>query len=262
MTYSRELKLALELAQEAGKVQVGARLDRTAVDRKSDKSPVTDVDRRCEDLIRQGLLRAFPDDGFLGEESGETQGKTGRTWIVDPLDGTRPFIRGIPTYSSLIALEEGDEPAVGVIHLPAMRETYWASKGSGAFFNGESIRVSTTTALSHAMGSSLGYVEKPHSPMSQRLIDLMREWDYAYGFMDNYSYACVAAGRIDVCVNMLDKPWDCAAAACIVAEAGGSYSDVHGARSFRNGSVVVSNGLLHAQVVAYLNEIPSEPSRT
>jgi|WetSurMetagenome_2_1015567.scaffolds.fasta_scaffold00150_8 histidinol-phosphatase len=251
MPYDKELNSALEAARAAGKIQIGSRGRIGAVQRKSDDSPVTAVDRKCEAIIRDALLKRFPADGFLGEETGCEAGTSGRTWIVDPLDGTRPYTRGIPTYSSLIALEDGDELAVGCMHLPALGETYWAKKGGGAFCNGIPIRVSREKRLSRVIGSGLGFVEKAAARDGKRLLSLMKTWDYAYGFMDAYSYGGVAYGRLDVCVNLLDKPWDCAAAACIVSEAGGAYSDVKGNRSVRNGSVILSNGFVHDAVVEY-----------
>jgi myo-inositol-1(or 4)-monophosphatase len=255
MGYENELKLARDIALKAGRLQLDGRGSLGNVDRKSDDSPVTEVDRKCEALIRDSLLKSFPADGFLGEETGQHKGTSGRTWIVDPLDGTRPYIRGIPTYSVLIALEDADEPVVGVLHLPALGETYWAHKGGQAFFNGNPIHVSTTPELSRALASSLGFVERADTPEAASLMKLMRNWDYAYGFMDVYSYACVAAGRLDLCVNLLDKPWDCAAAACVVKAAGGRYSDISGNENIHNGTIVLSNGILHDAVLTYFHDV-------
>ncbi len=253
MDYASELNLALELARKAGEIQLAGRHGTLGVERKSDDSPVTAVDRACEDLILNSLSDAFPTDGFLGEETGNHTGTSGRTWIVDPVDGTRPFIRGIPTYACLIALEAEGEPVVGVIHLPAMKETYYASRGAGAFLDGQPIRVSATKDLARATGSALGHIERQQEPIGQRLISAMATWDYAYGFMDAYSYGSVTAGRLDFCVNLLDKAWDCAPAACVVTEAGGTYSDIDGHRSVHNGSFVLSNGHLHDTVLAQLH---------
>jgi fructose-1,6-bisphosphatase/inositol monophosphatase family enzyme len=193
----------------------------------------------------------FPADGFLGEETGEDKGLSGRKWIVDPLDGTRPFIRGIPTHSALIALEDGDDMTVGCMNLPALGEIYWASKGGGAFLNGNPLHVSDVAALPSVMGSALGFVEKNGTHQAAKLIELMGAWGYAYGFMDAYSYGCIAAGRLDAAVNLLDKPWDCAAAVCVVEEAGGRFSDISGAASVHNGSCILTNGLVHDAVLEY-----------
>lgn len=250
MTYDAELKAALAAAKAAGDIQLDSRKNIHAVDTKQDASPVTEVDKKCETVVRDMLRRQFPSDGFLGEETGSEAGVSGRTWIVDPLDGTRPYLRGIPTHSVLIALEDGGEPVVGCIHLPALSETFRAIKGGGAYCNNRPIRVSQTKDLSRAMGSALGFVEAS-SRESELLLSLMKTWDYAYGFMDAYSYGGVACGRLDVCVNLLDKPWDCAAAACIVSEAGGRFSDLRGNRTIHSGSVIISNGFVHDAVVEY-----------
>lgn len=255
MHYTKELEVALALARQAGDIQLAGQQEALNIERKTDDSPVTHVDRACENLILEGVSQAFPEDGFLGEETGAHNGKSGRTWIVDPLDGTRPFIRGIPTYACLIALEAGDDIVVGVMHLPALKETYAASLGGGAFLNDQPIRVSDTRTLNLAMASALGEIERQDEPIGRDLLTAMQEWDYVYGFMDAYSYGCVAAGRLDLCVNLLDRPWDCAPAACIVTEAGGTYSDIDGNRSIHNGSMIVSNGHLHEAILARLHQI-------
>ncbi len=256
MKYTKELAMAIDLAEQAGVIQQKYQATQLSPEYKADHSPVTIVDRRCEERIRSGLLNAFPRDGFIGEESGTIEGTSGRRWIVDPLDGTRPFIRGIPTYSTLIGLEDHGIPVVGVIHLPALKQTCWAGKGHGAFNNGTPIHVSTTPTLRKAMGSALGFIEHDSENLRKRLLSCMRTWNYAYGFMDAFSYACCAGGKLDLCVNLLDKPWDCGAAACIIVEAGGRFSDLEGNESIHNGSIVLSNGLLHRQVLDFFTEGP------
>jgi histidinol-phosphatase len=254
MAYRQEVKIALEAAAAAGEIQMRRRAELLEVTKKSDASPVTEVDRLCELTIRDLIRRHFPCDGFLGEETGEEKGTSGRRWIVDPLDGTRPYIRRIPTHSVLIALEDGDDVAVGCMNLPALKETYWASKGGGAFLNGESLHVSTVAGLEEVLGCALGFVEKKATRDAARLLELMGRWGYAYGFMDAYSYGCIAAGRIDASVNLLDKPWDCAAAACIVREAGGRFSDIRGRPTVHSGSIILTNGLVHDAILEYFEE--------
>ena len=253
MSGSKELTAAVNAAKEAGKIQLDGlkKLASINIEKKSDRSPVTAVDKACESRIREILLSEFPNDGFLGEETGENAGTTARRWIVDPLDGTRPFIRNIPTHSALIALEENGVPTVGVIHLPAMNLTCYASRGGGAFIDGEPIRVSSTSNLSEAMGSVLGITEYAGTPLGNSLITLTRAWDYTYGFMDAYSYVLLALGRLDACVNLLDKPWDCAAAACIITEAGGKFSSVNGEKTVHGGSIALTNGILHEEVLGF-----------
>lgn len=253
MNYDRELAIALKTAKEAGALLLAYAKKMPSVKLKKDLSPVTAADRASEALIRRRLKEAFPRDGFLGEESAGLPGKSGRKWIVDPLDGTRPFLRGIPTWSVLIALEDTFGPAAGVIHLPALELTCWASHGQGAFLNGKQLCVSKTSSPEKAMGTALGFVEKAARPEGKQLLSLMRSWDYAYGFMDAFSYVCVARGSLDIAVNLIDKPWDCAAAACIVREAGGAFSDIRGRPSVHGGSAVLSNGLLHKSALRYFS---------
>lgn len=248
MLFEAELEAAKRLARAAGVVQL-ARHGIGEVDLKADNSPVTKVDRQCEELIRGELEAEFPDDGFLGEESGEAAGRSGRTWIVDPLDGTRPYIRGIVTYAALIALEDAAGMVLGVIHLPALDLTCWATRGGGAFCNGQPAQVSSTRSVADSIGSGLGFIQRFDEPEGGRLFELLRRAGYSYGFMDAYSYVCVATGRLDFCVNLLDSPWDCAAAAAIISEAGGRWSDVAGVESVHRGSFVASNGVLHRTVL-------------
>jgi histidinol phosphatase-like enzyme (inositol monophosphatase family) len=249
MNLEKELTVARKAAEGAGAIQLKYRKKLPVVEKKADDSPVTKVDRECEAFIRKTLLKKFPGDGFLGEETGRVEGSSGRMWIVDPLDGTRPYLRDIPTFSSLIGLEGENRMLVGVMHFPKLSETYYAAAGRGAFCNGVRIRVSSTSKLAYAIGSGFGFVEGDRR--GKRLLLFMRQWDYSYGFMDAYSYAAVASGKLDLCVNFLDKPWDCAAAACVVNEAGGRFSDIRGTESVYSGSTVVSNGLLHEAIITY-----------
>jgi histidinol phosphatase-like enzyme (inositol monophosphatase family) len=251
---TKELNIAIKAALEAGKIQLegcGAALD---VEIKGDNSPVTQFDKRCEEKIREIILSEFPDDGFLGEESGESGPPGGRRWIVDPIDGTRPFIRGIPTHSALIALEVAGEPAIGVINVPAMGVVCHASKGGGAFLNDKKIRVSSVKKLSNAMGCGLGMIQRAGKPEGRCLDKYLQSLDYAYGFMDAYTYVLIACGKLDACVNLLDKPWDCAAAACIVTEAGGRFSAVNGEKTIHGGSFVLTNGILHDEVLEFFRD--------
>ncbi len=259
MAYEKELAVARDVVQKAGEIQLTNQSKLRDIELKSDMSPVTEVDRQCEQLIRDALLGAFPQDGFIGEESGDKPGTSGRRWIVDPLDGTRPYIRGIHTYSILIALEENSEFVIGIAHFPAIKETYRASTGEGAFCNGNRIHVSQTRDVTQVMGSCLGIIEKADSEEGKKLFSLMRQWDYTYGFMDAYSYMSLASGKLDVCISLIDKPWDRAAAACIVTEAGGQYSDLSGNRTVHSSSFVLSNGSLHDSIIKHFTERQHQP---
>jgi len=247
--YTTELRIALEAAKKAGDIQLRSRNKIARIEYKPDNSPVTAIDKTCEGVIRDMLLAAFPGDGILGEETGDMPGTSGRKWIVDPLDGTRPYLRGIPTFSTIIGLEHDGDYVVGVTHFAALNETCWASKGGGAFCNRRRLHVSKTKKTSSAMGSSLGYIEKSRSKQGKKLLSLMKRWDYVYGFMDAYSYMSVAAGKLDVCISLIDKPWDKVSAACIVSEAGGRFSDIHGKKTIYSDTLILSNGLLHEKIV-------------
>ena len=162
------------------------------------------VDIDGEVVIGEGELDEAP-MLYIGEKVGKGTSDSMEVDIaVDPLDGTRPFIRGIPTHSVLIALEENHEPVIGVIHLPAMNITCWGAKNSGAFLNGEKISVSKTDSLYNAIGSALGFLEKADQLEGKRLLSLMKSWNYNYGFMDAYSYVAIASGKLDICLNLLD----------------------------------------------------------
>ncbi len=253
MPYQIELDTALEAAQMAAAIQLEHLFQEKEIQIKPDQSPVCNVDKLCETQIIAILQRAFPLDGFLSEEMGAQQGTSGRTWVIDPLDGTRPYLKQIPTYSVLIALVEQDEPVVGVMHFPSLDEVYYAAKGVGAYCNAKTIRVSQVSQLSQAYGSAYGHIPRLHDPKAQAVLEQMHLWHFACGFMDAYTYACIASGRLDLCINLSDKPWDCAPAACIIKEAGGRFSDIDGTETIHSGSFIISNGLLHDEAIANLS---------
>lgn len=243
--YAKELELALDIAKKVGAFQLERQSSLKKINIKEDRSPVTEVDQKSEEMIKESLLSAFPEDGFFGEETGKSQGTSGRRWIVDPLDGTRPYIHKIPTFSTLIGLEENGEMVLGVVNLPGMEECYYATKGGGAFCNGEKIAVSNCEKIEDAMGATLGLVEEADTIVGKKLMPYMQSLDYVYGFMDAYSYMAVAAGKLDVCITLIDFPWDRSPAAIIVEEAGGVFSDLSGERTIYGDNFIVTNGNIH-----------------
>ena len=247
--YDRELEVALDAARRAGEIQTHY-IDRIgAVETKGDDTPVTVADRECEEAIRSTIHSAFSADGFLGEEYGEERGTSDRTWIIDPIDGTRSYIKGFPYYSTLIALRDGDELVVGVIHLEAMQQTCWGCRGRGAFVNGTRIDVSDQKTVDGASGAANGFLNAAATSQAQALLKLMGKWSHSFGFLDAYSFMAVAQGKLDLCICMIEHPWDNAAIACIVREAGGRFSDIHGQETIHGGSTVVTNGALHDEVI-------------
>jgi histidinol phosphatase-like enzyme (inositol monophosphatase family) len=213
---------------------------------KSDGSPVTIADRTAERIIRAALAERYPHDGILGEEEGSTNGSTGRRWIVDPIDGTQAFVRGVPLYSTLVAVEDADGVAAGAIHLPALGETVFAGRGLGCFFNGVPTKVSERPSLSEAVFSASGYdymaadmLARLHaSPMA------LRTWG------DGYGYSLVATGRIEAMVDPIVNVWDLAPMLVILPEAGGRFSDFTGAPTHSGGTGLASNGRLHDEILA------------
>lgn len=237
--------LAVDIARAAGELTLGwfGRRD-LAVDHKGDGSPVTAADLAAESLMRERLLARFPDDAVIGEEHQDTDGTSGRTWVIDPIDGTKAFARGVPLYSNLLALVDEHGPAVGVINLPALGETVWAGRGRGAFCNGEPCRVSDRATLdgAYAMTSGFGYWPEEALVAVLRSPLILRTWGDAYG------YALVATGRAEAMIDPLANPWDVAPMAVIIPEAGGHYSTFDGddgADAWRTGSGVGTNGAVH-----------------
>jgi len=249
MPYLTEIGLLKEIVLVVGKYQMEMQKKLKTVNLKEDRSPFTEVDVNSEKTIIDKISKKFPDDGFLGEETGETGGKSGRRWIIDPLDGTRPYIHGIPTYSILIALEDKGELTAGIIHFPALNETYWATLGGGAFCNGEKISTSNADKISESMASALGIVEAAKEEKGKLLLKLLQKCEYVYGFMDAYSYTSVAAGKLDFCVSLLDKPWDRAPAAIIVKEAGGTFGDLSGKETIYSDDFVVSTAKTYKEII-------------
>jgi len=264
---SRALKTALEAARKAGVVALkgfrGGSASRKAgetsplrggfkVEYKSDSSPVTACDRASEKIIRQTLARAFPGDGFIGEEYGETRGTTGADWIIDPIDGTKNFIRGIPFWGSLIARAVGGKLVLGVMHLPALGETLWAVRGKGSFHNGKRIRVSRVNRLSKAFLTHGGLEYFVRDGDAPRLEKLAAASYIARSFGDCGAYAYVARGMTDAMLERGLKPWDAAAPKIIVEEAGGKFTDWSGRDDWRSPEVLATNGLIHSAMLKLL----------
>ena len=218
---------------------------------KSDRSPVTIADGESERAILATLDRAYPGHGVLAEESG-AGGAQGRRFIVDPIDGTRNFARGIPYWAVLIALEEEGTITAGVVHQPVSGETYTARRGQGAHLDGAPIRVSTVRALDEATvahGTLRVLRRRGRWAGFERLMDATRT---TRGFGDFLCYAWLAAGRVEIALGLNLKIWDLAAPKILVEEAGGRLTDLDGADSLTSGTALATNGHLHEIAVALL----------
>jgi histidinol-phosphatase len=229
------------------------RSDGLAIDDKADGSPVTEADRAAERFLRDELHRSFPDDTIIGEEEAVATGSSGRTWIIDPIDGTKSFTRGVPLYANLLALYDETGPALGVIHLPGLSETVYAGRGLGCFHNGEPARVSTVSDLSRSCLCSSSF-----RTWDRRALDvlseagvLQRTWGDGYGFV------LLATGRIEAMVDPSVALWDVAPMPVILREAGGRYTDLEGNEELvldpaRVVSGVGTNGVVHDDVLRLL----------
>jgi histidinol-phosphatase len=247
-------ELAVEAAQEAGQVAFRYFDADLTVEWKQDQSPVTVADREAESLLRARLLGAFPEDGFLGEESGDAPGASGFRWIIDPVDGTRNFIRGIPIWATLVGLEHKGEPILGVAHVPALKQTYRALRGDGAHRDDRRIAVSKVASLAEAIMfySSLSWFIK--AGRQDVFLDLAARTQRQRGFGDFYGFLLVAQGSGELMIEHGVHIWDVAAMKPIVEEAGGRLTDWEGQANIRRPDVMASNGLLHDEALRILND--------
>jgi histidinol-phosphatase len=256
-----DLAVAFELADLADRIVIEAfRPGGSPFEDKYDGSPVTAIDRAVEQAIRDRLSVLRPDDGVLGEEGGERPGPSGARWIVDPIDGTRKFVRGIPIFATLIALELDGEIAVALVSAPRFEPAgrrWWATRGEGAYVDGRRIGVSKVGRLKEASvlhGSAEGWVRTGHG---QALLDLsMAAWGtFAPG--DFWIHLLVAEGNADAAVEPEASIWDLAALKLIVEEAGGRFTDFAGGGRPDGGNGVSTNGLIHAEVLEILSRPPT-----
>jgi histidinol-phosphatase len=219
---------------------------------KADRTPVTQADRDAEQAIVERLRAAFPDVGVLGEEHG-AQGAQRTRWIVDPIDGTRNFVRGIPYWATLIGLEEDGEVTVGVVHAPAAGDLLWARSGGGAFANGERLRVSAVDRLEQAtvLHSSLRYLRSP-ARYWDGFVRLVDRAEATRAFGDYFGYSFVLRGQAELMLEADIKPWDLAPFKVLFAEAGGRLTDFDGRPTIYSGTALASNGRLHAEALALL----------
>ncbi len=243
---------AVEAARRAGQLALGYFDQTLQVEWKHDQSPVTVADREAEQLLRQTLGRAFPDDGFLGEEYGDAPGSSGFRWVLDPIDGTRNFVRGIPIWATLVGLEYQGEQIAGVAEAPGMNTTWRALRGDGAYRGDRRIRVSDVADLSKAMlfYSSLSWFLK--AGRRDVFLDLTLRTDRQRGFGDFYGFVLVAEGAGEVMVEHGVHAWDIVALKPIVEEAGGRLTDWDDGGDVTRPDVIASNGKLHDEILAIL----------
>jgi histidinol-phosphatase len=259
--YTDDLGLAHVLADTADAISASRfRALDLHVSAKPDLTPVTDADTAVEKALRATLARSRPRDGVLGEEFGATDPVAGagtRRWVIDPIDGTKNFVRGVPVWATLIALMEGDRAVVGLVSAPALGRRWWAAVGHGAYAGRHSatatpIRVSGVSRLADA---SFCYSSLPGWEQVGRLddmLEIMRNTWRSRAYGDFYGYMLVAEGAVDAMVEPELSLWDLAALVPIVTEAGGSFTDLAGRPGPAGGSAVATNGKLHEQILERL----------
>jgi histidinol-phosphatase len=244
---SRELQAALDAAQAAAELIRGLYQKNLAVRTKEDQSPVTEADVRAEETIRAVLSERFPTYGFYGEETGKHSASAESVWLVDPIDGTKSFVRECPFFSTQIALMRAGRPVLGVSSAPAYGELAWAEQGSGAYLNDRPIHVSAVAELSSAIVSTGNLKTMTRSAQWDRLGALIRRVSRIRGYGDFVHYHLLARGSLDVVIESDVNILDIAALTVIVREAGGTFTDLAGKDvTLDTTTVLATNGRLHA----------------
>ncbi|MBO0868576.1 MAG: histidinol-phosphatase [Micromonosporaceae bacterium] len=256
--YADDLALAHVLADTADAVSMARfRALDLHVTAKPDLTPVSDADTAVEKALRSTLSRTRPRDGVLGEEYGVTEAAAGpstRQWVIDPIDGTKNFIRGVPIWATLIALMEGDQVVVGLVSAPALSRRWWAALGHGAYVGrhqaqASPIRVSGVSRLADASFCYSSLAQWEEMGRLSGMLDLMRRTWRSRAYGDFYGYMLVAEGAVDVMVEPELSLWDVAALLPIVTEAGGTFTDLSGRPGPHGGGAIATNGKLHADVL-------------
>lgn len=251
--YRNLLEFAVEVAWRAGRVALGHYQTGIAAEAKPDDSPVTAADRGAEQIARELIATKFPHDGIIGEEFGAVRPEATRRWVLDPIDGTRSYVRGVPLFGCLLALEEDGEPVIGVMYFPALEETVYAARGEGCWWNGRRALVSDETKLERALvlTTDVENIER------QNFVDgwnrvrsragLVRTWGDCYG------HALVATGRAEAMFDPVMSVWDAAALRPIIEEAGGIFTDWRGNATHTGGSAISTNTALAREIRTFIN---------
>jgi histidinol-phosphatase len=244
--------LAVDAARKAGGLALSYYESTFEIEHKADKSPVTIADKQAEELIREMVAKAFPTDGFLGEEFGDQFGSSGFRWVIDPIDGTKSFIRHVPLWATLIGLEYQGEQIGGVAHIPVFGMTYHSLRGAGAYMNERKIRVSSVANLADSLMcySSINWFAKYGREKS--FIELASRTQRQRGYGDFYGFVLVAEGAAELMVEHGVNPWDIAATKAIIEEAGGRFTDWDDNPTIHRPDVVASNAKVHAEALAIL----------
>lgn len=243
----------IDFARAAGKVALGYFGKGVHVETKGDESPVTVADREAEKCLRAAISAAFPGDGFLGEEFGDTPGTTGFRWIMDPIDGTRSFVRGIPLWGTMVGLEHEGELVAGMIDCACQGSTWHAMRGHGAWRDSTRIQMSSVTEMSKAnlFYSGLNWFVK--AGREKQFLELVRQTERQRGYGDWYGFMLAAQGSGEAMIEYGVHAWDVAAVVPIILEAGGKFTNWDGGLDIFKPDVIASNAALHKGLLAILN---------
>jgi histidinol-phosphatase len=254
------MEFAAEIAHEAGQLTLRHfRSGDLVVERKADKSPVTIADRDAEQLLRDRIAKKFSGDAVIGEEHGTSSGTSGYVWVLDPIDGTKSFIHGIPLYTTLLGVLKDGEPVVGVIHAPALSETVFAARGGGCSYvrEGEApqpARVSRVKRLSESLlltTEVTSFSDRPSGDDLDKFLQLQKVARLTRTWGDGYGYLMVATGRAEVMIDPIVNLWDAAALQNVIEEAGGRFTDWQGNPTIHAGEAIATNGLVTEEVLAF-----------
>ena len=244
---SAYLDFALDAAWQAGRITLGYYQADIAVQRKDDNTPLTIADQQAEQKLREMITQRWPDHGIIGEEYGRTETNSKYTWVLDPIDGTKSFVSGVPLYANLLALLDGEKALIGIANFPALNEMIYAVRGEGCFWNGRRCHVSDVTDMKDAvlLTSGLHYFGAKQDAWDRLLKAsyIQRTWGDAYG------YALVATGRAEVMADPAMYLWDSAPLQVIIEEAGGTFTDWKGNATIHNAESIATNGKLFGQVM-------------
>src|SRR3989338_2278305 len=246
------INIAIDAAKQAGELALKYFKSQPKVSYKADKSPVTRADLEVEKLIRRIINRKFPDHGIIGEEFGEEKPNAKYKWVIDPIDGTRDFVRKLPYWATFIAILENNNPIVGVAFYPVSGDLLCAKKGGGTFINSKKTRESKTKKLDEAyitFGNLKRFMEKKTLDSLLNLIEKTRS-GRNYG---NFQLKLLLEGKVDIDLEPFGAIYDFAAPSILIEEAGGKFTDFKGRKSLTSGNALLTNSLLHSQVLKLLN---------
>lgn len=251
------LDFLTELATRAGEVTLKYFQTDIAVETKADESPVTIADRETEQFLRAEIARRFPGDAIIGEEYGEkaAENRSGQRWILDPIDGTKAFVHGVPIYGVVIGVEQDGEIVAGAVNMPALGELIVGEKGHGAWWKGRRAQVSKVATLKDAVILTTDYPRnrnEGHGASWESLVDgcyFTRTWGDCYG------HVLVATGRAEAMLDPIVAPWDCSGLKVILEEAGGTFTDYTGTPNIYGGKAFSTNGVLYDEVIGAIRRL-------